>query len=94
MACLMPKPGKGYKCSLIRIAAYCIVFFAYALKRKSEIILSLVFETVVNVVAISKSLASFATSVPFSLLNETTMSHFFPYRILLFFNNLRTAPRR
>jgi len=41
----------------------------------------------------SKSLASFATFVPFSLLSEATVSNFFHNGVLLlWFDNLRTAP--
>jgi len=58
--------------------------------------LSLFFETVVNVfVRRSKSFASFATFVTFSLLSERTMLYFFPKGLLLLlFDNLLTAPQR
>jgi len=47
------------------------------------------------VLRISKTFASFTTFVPFSLLNDTTMSYFFHnYILLLLFDILCTAPRR
>jgi len=71
----MPKHGKGYKRSLMRIAACCTWFRVYSDTKKGEFFLSVFLETIVNVVAgISKCFASFATFVPFSLLNETANS--------------------
>jgi len=54
------------------------------------------FKVAVNVVlGISKSFASFATFVPFSLLSEITMLYFYQYGILfLLFDNVRTVPTR
>jgi len=79
----MPELAKGSKCSLIRIAAYCIVF--------SRI---LFYKIIVNAVAgVAKSFASFATFVPFLLLSEAMMLYSFHNEILLLlFNILHTAP--
>jgi len=73
-------------CSLTEIATYC--FGISSAKIKQENVLSLSFETVVNVgVGISNFVAGFATFVPYSLLNESITSHVFHNGILFLLVN-------
>jgi len=73
----MPKPDKGLKYSLIRVAVYCVVFRVSSDKNKWGIILFLFFKVVVNVVlGTSKSRASFATFVPVSLVIDNDVIYF------------------
>ena len=76
-------------CSLIRLPLTVSCFAVYSDKKKSEIILFLLFKVIVNVVlGISKSLANFATLNTISLLNDTTMSCFFHNGLLLLFSTI------
>jgi len=80
-----------------RIAAYCRLScfcIAYSDQEKVRNFFSFFYKTVVNVVVgISQSCASFCHFRTFSLLSETT-SCFYNGILLLFFNNLRSAPAR
>jgi len=72
------------------------MFRCYILPRSQKIFHHYCFKVEVNViVGMSKSIVSFVTFLPFTQMNETTMSYFFhSWILLLLLDILCTAPPR